>query len=307
MRVPQPLRLVAEAVKGWSSDNVPRLGASLAYYTLFSLAPMLVVAIAIAGQLFGEEAVRGEIVMQVDGLIGTEGARALQALLRGAQRDDTSGPAALIGTATFLLAATGAFMELQHALNTIFRVKQAPGSRIREFIVDRVRSFGLVLSIGFLLIVSLLVSAALSALTSWVQNLRTQPVSFVWELVDLVASLGVITVLLALIYRYLPDVRLRWRDVWFGAMVTAILFILGKELIGLYLGRSSVASSYGAAGSVMVLLLWVYYSAQIMLFGAELTRVRAKHLGREPEPLKIARRDPDARPSEKGRRSRTGT
>ena len=300
MKVPEPLRLVAEAVRGWSRDNVPRLGASLAYYTLFSLAPMLVIAIVIAGQLFGEEAVRGEIVLQVDGLIGTEGARALQALLQGAQRDDASGPVALIGTVTFLLAATGAFMELQHALNTIFKVKQAPGSRIREFILDRLRSFGLVLSIGFLLIVSLLVSAALSALTSWVQNFGSQPVSYVWEVVDLVASLGVITLLLALIYRYLPDVRLGWRDVWFGALVTALLFIIGKELIGLYLGRSTVASSYGAAGSVMVLLLWVYYSAQIMLFGAELTRVRARHLGREPKPLTIARRDPDARPSEKG-------
>ena len=306
MRVPAPLRLVAEAVKGWSRDNVPRLGASLAYYTLFSLAPMLVVAIVIAGQLFGEEAVRGEIVMQVDGLIGTEGARALQALLQGAQRDDASGLAALIGTATFLLAATGAFMELQHALNTIFQVKQAPGSRIREFLLDRLRSFGLVLSIGFLLIVSLLVSAALSALTSWVQRFGSQPVSLVWELVDLVASLGVITLLLALIYRYLPDVRLGWRDVWFGSLVTALLFIVGKELIGLYLGRSTVASSYGAAGSVMVLLLWVYYSAQIMLFGAELTRVRAKHQGRKPAPLAIARRDPDARPSERKPKSRTG-
>ena len=300
------VRLVGEAIKGWSSDNVPRLGASLAYYTLFSLAPMLVVAIVIAGQVFGEEAVRGEIVMQVDGLIGTEGARALQALLQEAKRDDASGLAALIGTGTFLLAATGAFMELQHALNTIFKVKQAPGSRIREFVLDRIRSFGLVLSIGFLLIVSLLVSAALSALTAWFQGFGSQPVSSVWELVDLAASLGVITLLLALIYRYLPDVRLGWRDVWFGSLVTALLFIVGKELIGLYLGRSTVASSYGAAGSVMVLLLWVYYSAQIMLFGAELTRVRAKHQGREPVPLAIARRNPDARPSEKGRKSRSG-
>jgi membrane protein len=298
MKARAAFRLVLEAVKGWSRDNVPRLGASLAYYTLFSLAPMLVIAIAVAGQLFGEEAVRGEIVMQVDGLIGTEGARALQALLLGARRDDASGPATLIGTIAFLLAATGAFMELQHALNTIFRVKQAPGSRIKEFVLDRLRSFGLVLSIGFLLVVSLLVSAALSALTGWLQKIGSQPVSVVWELVDLVVSLGVITLLLGLIYRYLPDVRLAWRDVWFGALVTALLFIVGKELIGLYLGRSTVGSSYGAAGSVMVLLLWVYYSAQIMLFGAELTRVRAKHLGREPSPLPIARRDPKARPLE---------
>lgn len=296
MQVPTPLRLLWAAMRGWSKDNVPRLGASLAYYTLFSLAPILIVAIAVAGFLFGEQAVRGEVVDQVDTLVGNQGARAIQALLAGARRDG-SGIAAIIGTVTFFIAATGAFMELQHALNTIFRVKQKPGSRIKEFLLDRARSFGLVLSIGFLLLVSLLVSAALAALSGWLQQ-HVSVTTDVWEALDLVVSLGVITVLFALIYRYLPDVRLEWRDVWIGAFLTSLLFIAGKEVIGLYLGRSTVASAYGAAGSVMILLLWVYYSSQIILFGAELTRVVARHKGREPVPLEHARHDPSTRPSE---------
>jgi membrane protein len=257
---------------------------------------MLVVAIAVAGFLFGEQAVRGEVVDQVDTLVGTEGARAIQALLAGARREG-SGLAAIIGTGTFIIAATGAFMELQHALNTIFRVKQKPGSRIKEFLLDRARSFGLVLSIGFLLLVSLVVSAALSALSGWLHQ-YVSVTTTIWEVVDLIVSLGVITVLFALIYRYLPDVRLEWRDVWTGAFLTSLLFIAGKEVIGLYLGRSSVASSYGAAGSVMILLLWVYYSSQIILLGAELTRVLARSRGREPAPLPHARHDPSTRPSE---------
>lgn len=297
MTVPLVFRVLGESVRGWSRDNVPRLGASIAYYTLFSLAPILMIAIAIAGLLFGEEAVRGQIVHQADDLLGREGAVALQALLEGASRERDGGTVALIGTITFLVAATGAFMELQHALNTIFKVKQSPRSKLKEFIKDRVRSFGLVVSIGFLLLVSLLVSAALTGLSDWMQRTTGDGLSFIWQIVNIVISLAVITVLFALIFRYLPDASLNWSDVWMGAFITSLLFIGGKELIGLYLGRSSVASSYGAAGSVVVLLLWVYYAAQLVLLGAEITRVRAKHLGREPQPLGFARHNPEARPT----------
>jgi membrane protein len=306
MKLSTAFKLFWEAVQGWSRDNVPRLGASLAYYSLFSIAPVLVIVIAIVGSIFGPEAVRGEIAAQVDDLVGTQGGKALQALIEAASRERGGLVATLVGTGTFLIAASGAFLELQHALNTIFRVKQAPGSKIKEYILDRIRSFGLVLSIGFLLLVSLVVSAALSAFSGWMsRGLVIDHLSYIWrawKLVDVVISLGVITVLFALIYRYLPDARLEWRDVWFGAFVTALLFSLGKMLIGLYLGRSTVASSYGAAGSVMILLLWVYYAAQIILLGAELTRVRAKSMGREPKPTSIAKHDPDARPSERTKR-----
>jgi membrane protein len=287
--------MLGAAAKGWSKDNVPRLGASLAYYTLFAIGPILIVAIAIAGAIFGADAVRGEIVGQIDQLIGREGAEAVQGLLEGASREKSGVFAVIIGTLTLLLAATGAFLELQHALNVIFRVKTDPTkSGFKHLITTRLRSFGMVCSIGFLLLASLAVSAVLAAIS---ERLHAGE-SLLWQSVNIVVSLGVITLLFGLIYRFLPDVRLEWREVWTGAFVTALLFTIGKFLIGLYLGRSSTATSYGAAGSVAVLLLWVYYSAQIVLFGAELTRVYAEHYeGKAPPPNEVARRDADAHPS----------
>lgn len=291
-------RLLWAAIKGWSKDDVPRLGASLAYYTLFALSPILVIAIAIAGSVFGAEAVRGQIVGEIDGLIGKQGAEAIQTLLQGVHRDQAGTVAVIVGAITLIIASSGAFLELQHALNTIFRVKTDPKkSGIERLILSRLRSFGLVVSIGFLLLVSLLVSAALSALTMRIQ-LSEFGGPVLLQAINLLVSLAVMTLLFGLIYRVLPDVRLAWRDVWTGAFVTSLLFSIGKLLIGLYLGQSSVASSYGAAGSVVVLLVWVYYSAQVILLGAEFTRVYAEHRqGRAPPPNQLARRDPDAHPS----------
>lgn len=297
-RLPLPLRLVWAAIKGWSKDDVPRLGASLAYYTLFAISPVLVIAIAIAGAAFGEEAVRGQVVGEIDHLIGRQGAEAVQTLLQGAHQDTTSTTALIIGTLTLVVAASGAFLELQHALNTIFRVKSDPKkSGIVRMLLNRLRSFGMVVSIGFLLLVSLIVSAALTALSTRVQeSIPGGPT--LWQIIDTIVSLGVVTLLFALVYRFLPDVRLAWRDVWTGAFVTSLLFSIGKYLIGLYLGQSSVASSYGAAGSVVVLLMWVYYSAQVLLLGAEFTRVYAEHReGRAPPPNHLSRRDSAAHPS----------
>ena len=298
MRLPWIARLLLESVKGWSKDNVPRLGASLAYYTLFSIAPVMVVVIAVAGYFFGAEAVRGEIVRQVDDLVGVDGGRALQGLLEGASRERGGIIATVIGGITFLLGATGAFLELQHALNTVFQVKQdPPNSKILDFILDRLRSFGLVISLGFLLMVSLVVSASLAALSAYLGK-SGQEVSMLWRVLDIIVPFGVVTLLFALIYKYLPDAKLRWNDVWLGALTTAGLFVLGKELIGLYLGRSTLASTYGAVGSVMILLLWVYYTSQIVLLGAEITRVRLKREeGRRPPPKEMAMREADARPS----------
>lgn len=298
IRAPTALRILWASIKSWSSDNVPRLGASLAYYTLFAISPILIISIAIAGSIFGAEAVRGEIVGQIDQLIGTEGAKAVQALLEGAHRDQSGTLAIVIGTLTLLVAASGAFLELQHALNTIFRVKTDPKkSGIKQLIKNRLRSFGLVVSIGFLLLVSLFVSAALAAISGRVQRAELVGPTLL-QVFNILISIAVITLLFATIYRFLPDVRLAWRDVWTGAFVTAILFTVGKFLIGLYLGRSSVASSYGAAGSVIVLLTWVYYSAQVVLLGAEFTRVYAEYReGAPPPPNNVARRDLDAHPS----------
>jgi membrane protein len=291
LRVPGILRLLWAAIRAWYDDGVSRLGASLAYYTLFALAPMLLIAIAVAGAVFGQEAAQGQIVGEIDQLIGTDGAQAVQSLLAGANKARTGSVlATVIGGLAILISATGAFLELQTSLNSIWRVQPKPGVRIKTYFKNRARSFALVLGIGFLLLVSLVVSAALAALGKWLSSSSAMPV--LWDVVNLGVSLTVITTLFMLLYRFLPDVKLRWRDVAVGALVTAVLFTIGKELIGLYIGHSTTASSYGAAGSVIVLLLWVYYSSQIVLLGAEFTRVYARQTGAKPKPEAFAEKEP---------------
>jgi membrane protein len=293
MRRPPILEMFAPTLRAWWDDDALRLGASLAYYTLFAIAPILLVTTAVGGMVFGADAVRGEIVGQLDHLVGGEGARAVQSLLEGASQRRAGILATVLGSITFVIAATGAFLELQSALNTIWRVKPKLGGHLRALLIDRLRSFGLVVAIGFLLMVSLTVTAALSALSGWLTGFSPS-VPLVWRAVNMVVSVVVTTVLFALLYRFLPDVRLHWRHVTTGAFVTAVLFTIGQQLIGLYLGQSSVASSYGAAGSVMILLLWVYYSCQLLLFGAEFTRVYSERQGAKPRPESFAEKDPDA-------------
>jgi membrane protein len=287
------LRTFKGAAAAWWNDDCIRLGASIAYYTLFAIAPVLLMAIAIAGMVFGPEAVRGEIVGQIDHLVGREGAIAVQGLLEGASQKQSGVIATVLGSLTFLLASTGAFLELQVALNTIWRVKPKPSNQLKAFVISRLRSFGLVIGIGFLLLVSLAISAALAALGSWLSSLSPTNTTL-WSIVNAIVSMAVTTGLFALLFRFLPDVRLRWRDVATGALVTAVMFSIGQQLIGWYLGQSSVASSYGAAGSVMVLLLWVYYSCQIVLFGAEFTRVWDARHGVKTKPEAFAVKDPQA-------------
>lgn len=300
MRVPSTIRMLGTAISAWLADGAPRLGASLAYYTLFSLAPILLVVIAIAGFAFGEEAVRGQIVAELDQLVGPEGAKAVQTLLQGARRESGGALATVLGTVTFLLAATGAFLELQYALNRVWRVQPKPGLSVRAILLDRLRSFGIVVGIGFLLLVSLAVSAALAALGDVLGRAPGLPA--IWMAVNAALGFAVVAVLFALLFKYLPDVELRWRDVWLGGAVTALLFTAGKQLIGLYLGKSATASSYGAAGSVVVLMLWVYYTSQVVLLGAEFTRVFTRRNRSRPQPQEFAERatkpDPGARPGD---------
>lgn len=292
-RPPGIVKMFGAAGRAWWDDDAPRLGASLAYYTLFAIAPILLVATAIAGMVFGAEAVRGEIVGQLDQLVGREGALAVQSLLEGASQRRAGILATVIGGIAFVIAATGAFLELQVALNTIWRVKLNPAVNLKALLINRVRSFGLVVAIGFLLLVSLAVTAAMAALDAWLSSLSPD-IPAVWTVVSLLVSLLVTTGLFALLFGVLPDVRLHVRDVMAGAFVTAVLFTIGQQLIGLYLGQSSTASSYGAAGSMMILLLWVYYSCQILLFGAEFTRVYALRHGARPAPEVFAVKDPQA-------------
>jgi membrane protein len=289
------------ALAGWWNDNVPRMGASLAYYTLFALAPILVVAIAIGGLVFGAEAVRGEIVGQIQGVVGQEGGKAVQSMLEGAANRGSSVLATGAGILTFFLGATGAFLELQADLDAIWRVKPKEStSFLRALVMQRLISFGLVVALGFLLLTSLLVSAALSAIHSYLGNRYTGLV-VLWEALNVVVSLGVMTLLFALIYKVLPDVKLSWREVWVGALVTAGLFSIGKLVIGLYLGTSNIATTYGAAGSVIVILVWVYYSAQVILLGAEFTRAYVEQFGRRPPPEEFAVREKSGKSGSSGK------
>lgn len=292
MRSKVAVRLIKETITEWNEDNVPLLAAALAYYTLFSLAPLLIIAIAIAGAVFGQEAAQGEIVRQIQGLVGREGAIAIEAMIQNAQRPDSGGTlATLIGIGLLLFGASGVFGQLQTALNTIWDVKAKPGQGVKSFLQARFLSFAMVLVIGFLLLVSLVLSAALVAVSNFFSGL-TADYAAVGQLLNFLVSFGAITVLFAAIYKFLPDVEVAWRNLWIGAGVTAFLFNIGKFLLGLYLGNSSVGSSYGAAGSIVVLLVWVFYSAQILLIGAEFTQVYSRYRGTPLKPAKHAVRVP---------------
>jgi len=256
--------LLKSLVADWWEDNAPRLGAALAYYTLFSLSPLLVIAVAIAGLIFGREAAQGHIVAQIEGLVGHDGAVAVQAMIESARKPATGIAASLVGLLTLLAGATGLFGELQAALNTIWEVPAQPGHGIIGVLKNRFLSFAMVLGMGFLLLVSLLVSAELAATGHLVGGLFPAMASLA-QILNFLVSILVTTLLFAMIYKYLPNVAIAWKDVWIGATATALLFTAGKFLIGLYLGTSGVTSAYGAASSLVIILMWVYYSAQIFL------------------------------------------
>jgi membrane protein len=269
--------LVRESVLEWSNDRASRKGAALAFYTVFSLAPILIVAIAIAGFFFGQDAARGEIFSQVRDLLGPDAAQAVQAMIQNASRPGAGMVATLIGLITLFVGATTALAELKDGLDQIWDVPSERMSGIWYFLTKRLLSIGLILSLGFLLLVSLVFSAVLTAVAKrWGP---ADPTGAILQAVNFVFSFGLVTVLFAMIYKILPSVRIAWRDVVIGSVVTALLFSIGKFAIGLYLGNSAIASSYGAAGSVVLVLVWVYYSAQIFLLGAEFTKVYAHRYG----------------------------
>jgi len=287
------LRMLWQALKALYRDNGPRHGAAIAYYTLFALAPVLLVVVGLAGLIFGAEAVRGEIVGQISGLIGEDGGRAVQAILQRASEPREGIGATVLGTIGLVLATTGAFLELQAAINKIWHVKidKSSGVNVERIISRRLRSLGVVVSIGFLLMVSLAISAAVGAATTWFGD-RMPGWPTLILVVNQIVSIGVSTALFTVLFRVLPDVELAWRDVVVGALITAILFAVGQRLIGLYLGNSAVASPFGAAGTVAVILVWVYYATQIVLLGAAFTYQHARSRHSPPEPMPGAVRDP---------------
>jgi membrane protein len=278
MNFAETRQILKDAVSAWDRDYAPSMGAALSYYTIFSIAPLLVIVIAIAGLVFGAEAASGAIFEQLRDLVGEAGAAAVQRLVLSASKPATSIFAAITGVLTLVLGATTVLGELQSALDRIWRAPPAAVGGLRKLVRAKVLALGLILSIGFLLLVSLVLSAALVALGDlwgeWLGRMK-----WLFEALNFVLSFAVVTALFAMIYKILPRVKIGWRDVWTGAAVTALLFTIGKFGIGLYLGKSGVTSGFGAAGSIVVLLVWVYYSAQIFLLGAEFTAIYAYRYG----------------------------
>jgi membrane protein len=265
-----------ETVSRWSEHKDARLGAALAYYSVFSIGPLILIAIAIAGLVFGAEAVRGQVFGTLKGLLGDSGSQAIEAMLKGADRPREGVVATVIGMATLVFAAVGVVVQLKDAFNTVWEVETTPGSGIWRFVRSYVLSLAGVLSLGFLLLISLLVTATLGAAGKYVAPYLPEAAL---QIAGFATSFAVISLLFAMMFKWLPDTKVEWRDVWLGAVLTAGLFEVGKFLIGLYIGKQGLESTYGAAASIIVVLIWVYYSAQLVLMGAEFTNVYARRYG----------------------------
>jgi membrane protein len=274
----------------WQADACFQLAAALSYYSVFSLAPIIVVAISVAGYFFGRDAVTGEMYEQIRGLIGPDGAAAIQGMVESAYLQERGLFPTVIGLLTLLFSATVAFTALQDALNKIYKVQADPQSGIVSMIINRLLSFALVLAIGFLLMVSLTVDIIINVLDDYIQRILVDYSIYFIRAIQIGISFSIITLLFALIFKFLPDVKIRWRNVWRGAILTAGLFTLGKSLIGLYLGESNLTSTYGAAASIVIILLWVNYSSWILFVGAEYIYVYVKRRGEEIEPSHYAKK-----------------
>ncbi len=267
--------LFKTAASCWLSHDDMRLAAALSYYTVFSLGPLLILATAIAGLAFGDEAASGALSRELTGLVGPTGAQAVEALVTSARRKESGVIASIIGIIVLFLGASGVFTELKAAINKIWDAHPKKSTGVMSFFKDRLLSFAMVLAVGFLLLVSLVLSAGLAAVAEFAKGYLPIP-GPAMHLLATLASFLLITCLFAMLFKFLPDCRVRWRDVWLGAALTSLFFSVGKTFIGLYLGQSAVLSSYGAAGSVVAVMLWAYYSSAIFFFGAELTRARAE-------------------------------
>lgn len=274
--------LLKQTVMNWLDDYAPSMGAAIAFYTVFSLAPLVIIVIGVAGFFWGHEAVQGQLFHQVSALVGAEGGKAVESVVLGAQEPAQGIAATVLSVVMLMVGATTVFSELQSALDRIWRVDTKKQSGIWALIRARLLSFGLILTLAFLLIVSLIVSTVLAALGSWLGG-GVPGWETLLQTVNAAITLGILTLLFGMIYRFMPQVEVAWRDVWAGAFATAVMFEIGKFLIGLYMAKASVASSYAAAGSLVVVLIWVYYAAQVFLLGAEFTRVYAEAHGSRRE------------------------
>jgi membrane protein len=286
-------RLFRDAFNSFLEDRTLRMAGALAYYSVFSMAPLILIAIGVASQFFDKQAARAQVLHEISDTVGPSARDALAQILDQAGGAGNGIVATVVGVVLLLVGASGAFAELQDGLNNIWKVKPKPGLGIWELIKNRLLSITVVLGTGFLLLVSLVLSAVLSALGGWMEN-HLPGSAWIWQVLNGALSFAVVALLFAMIFKILPDARIDWRDVWIGAVVTAALFTIGKAVIGAYLGRSGLAATYGAAGSIVVLLTWVYYSAVILLFGAEFTHVYALATRRHVEPMDHAVHDKPA-------------
>ncbi len=282
--------LLKETYTEWNDDEPFRLSAAMSYYAIFSLPGLLLIVVTTAGYFLGEEAVQGELSNQINGMIGSDAAKSVEGMLTTIHQNQSSGWATIIGVITIVFGATGVFYQLQQSLNEIWEVKTKKDEGIRKIVVDRVTSFGVILIVGFLLLISLVLTAALSLLSNILQRHLPDFLIYVFYLLEFLLSFGIITLLFAAIYKVLPDVKIGWKTVWIGAVVTAALFVLGKFALGFYFGKSDPGSAYGAAGSLILILLWVSYSCLILFFGAEFTKVYARRYGHNIEPSSHAER-----------------
>jgi membrane protein len=270
--------LLKDSAIAWDDDNVGQQGAALSFFTVLSLSPLLIIVIVLSSLGFGQEAASGHLVSQIRGLIGIEGAQFVQSLIANAYKSDSNLPAAIFSVVMLLVGASAVFIQLRDSLNAIWRIQQKPMGIIRAFLHGRFLSFAMILGIGFLLLVSLVLSAVLAALSNYLSNLLAILTGLV-RLLDVIISFVGITIMFALIFKFLPAAILKWKDVWVGAAVTSLLFSIGKLVIGLYLGNGAIGSTFGAASSLVIIMLWAYYSSQIILFGAEFTRLYAMRFG----------------------------
>ena len=279
-------QILKQTAVEWNRDNSLSLAAALSYYTVFSIGPLLILVTGILGLLFEKDKVQGQLTSQFRDLMGDQGAKVVESLVISTQQSHTGLIATIIGFVTLLMGATGAFAELKHSLNLIWHAEPEKISGIKAFLKTRVLSFGVILAIGFLLLVSLIMNAVLLGAWQYISELLSIPAVFI-EIIYLGVSLAMVTLLFAFIFKVLPDAQLKWSEVWLGAFVTAVLFTIGKFLIGLYIGKSSLSNSFGASATVAIIMVWAYYSALILLFGAEFTKVLRNRLSGEAERTRI--------------------
>ena len=280
--------LLKDTFTQWNEREPFNNSVIISYYTIFSLPGLLVIIINVAGYFYDKNEVTSQITNQVQGMVGGDTAKDVESIVDKASQGKETTVSSILGVATLLFGATGVFYQLQQILNKMWEVKPKPKQKFLKLVRDRVFSFGLILVVGFLLLVSLVISAGLSALSNWVSGYISESLNILFKLADFCISLGVVTLLFASIYKFLPDAKIAWRDVWVGALLTSVLFVIAKFALGLYFGKSDPGSTYGAAGSIILIMLWVSYAGMILLFGAEFTQVYANQYGKKVQPTDTA-------------------